>query len=278
MIKKLISIGLSTYESRAYEALIKEGLLTASRVSEIADIPQGRVYSILKSLEQRGFCNMYSGSVKIFEAVNPKIAFQGLIREKEMALKEIEEIGNDLEEVLTSRQSESAPVDFIQTLTSKQSQINKFDELIKTSKETLCSFNKKPYAMGFLRSMDEIVQSSTFLRESIHKGITNRGLYEAEDVYIKEFTQMVKYYQEVGEEVRICKQLPLKMLLSDEKLDMVSMQSNDSVNFKLTSMVVEHSDLTNALMELFEMHWEKGITIEAYLDSVENSDSNSKES
>lgn len=268
MIEKLTKAGLSIYEAKAYQVLFNQGLLTASEISKMAEIPQGRVYSVLKSLENRGFCNMFSGSVKKFEAVNPKMAFKSLLKAKETALKEVEELSEELEEAFESKQKESSPLDYIQILTSKQSQVNKFDELIKLSEKTLYSFNKKPYATGFMREMDEIIRASKPLRKIIKEGTVVKALFEAETVHIQEFARMVKYYESIGEEVRICEKLPLKMLLSDDKKAMVSMRSQEANKFKLTSMVVEHSDLTNALMELFEVYWEKGVTIEAYLASV----------
>ena len=268
MIDKLTTIGLNTYESKAYKSLLSQGLLTATELSELAGIPQGMVYSILKSLEQKGFINIFSGPIKKYEAVNPKVAFKGLILEKEKALKEMELLSEELEEVYENKQTNSAPLDFIQILTSKQSQVNKFDDLIKKAETTLCSFNKKPYATGFLREMDEIIKASAPLRKIIKRGVAVKAVFEAEDIYIQEFVRMIKYYRDIGEEVRICEKLPLKMLLSDNKLAMISMRSQDAAKFKLTSMIVDHSDLTNALTELFEMYWENGMTIEEYLVST----------
>lgn len=265
MIEKLIEIGLNTYEAKTYNTLLNHELLTATEVSQFAGIPQGRIYSILKSLELKGFCNIFSGSVKKFEAVHPKIAFQSLILAQEKALKNIEVLSQNLQETFENRKTETTPLDYIQILTSKQSQVNKFDDLIKLSEKTLYSFNKAPYATGFLRQMDEIIKASEPLRKTIKKGTSVRALFEAEKVDIQEFARMVKYYESIGEEVRISEALPLKMLLSDNKKAMVSMRSQDGEKFKLTSMIVEHSDLTNALIELFELHWKKGITIEQYL-------------
>ena len=272
MIEKLTAIGFNVYESKAYKVLLSQGLLAASELSELAGIPQGRIYSVLKSLEQKGFCNVFSGPVKKFGAVNPKVAFQGLLQEKERALKEMEALSCELEEVFENREDDQAPLEFIQILTSKQSQVNKFDDLIQRSETTLYSFNKKPYATGFMRKMDEIINASAPLRKIIKKGVSVKAIFEAEDHHIQEFTRMVSYYQDIGEEIRICDKLPLKMLLSDNKNAMVSMKSLGVTKFKLTSMVVEHSDLTNALTELFEMYWEKGMTIEEYLSTTVNHD------
>jgi len=33
-----------------------------------------------------------------------------------------------------------------------------------------------------------------------------------------------------------------------------------------TSVVIEHSDLTDALIELFDLYWEKSMTLEEFLE------------
>lgn len=267
MIEKLIEAGLNNYEARVYDTLLNEGLINATKISELAEIPQGRVYSVLKSLEQKGFCTIYSGSIKKYQAINPKRAFKELIKAKKKDLKEMEQLSKELEASFERKQTETAPLDFVQILTSKQSQINKFDDLIKASENTLYSFNKGPYATGFMRQIEEIKAASAPLIKIIENGTKVKALFEAETEHIDAFINMIEYYESIGEEVRICAKLPIKMLLSDNKMAMVSLRSLSASRFKMTSMVVEHSDLTNALIELFESYWDKGMTIEEFKEN-----------
>ncbi|MCD6470699.1 TrmB family transcriptional regulator, partial [Candidatus Bathyarchaeota archaeon] len=48
-------MGLTEYEIRAYLHLLKYGLLTASRLSEMAGIPYSKIYEVLNSLERKGW-------------------------------------------------------------------------------------------------------------------------------------------------------------------------------------------------------------------------------
>ena len=53
--KVLHQVGLTEYETRAYLILLKQGVMTASEISEHGKIPYSKVYETLNSLEKKGF-------------------------------------------------------------------------------------------------------------------------------------------------------------------------------------------------------------------------------
>jgi sugar-specific transcriptional regulator TrmB len=53
--KVLRELGLTGYETRSYLALLEKGALTASQVSENAEVPYSKVYETLTSLERKGW-------------------------------------------------------------------------------------------------------------------------------------------------------------------------------------------------------------------------------
>ncbi|HAQ64527.1 MAG TPA: hypothetical protein DCR43_01510 [Bacteroidales bacterium] len=262
--KKLQDNGFSKYESQAYAILLQNGQLAAGEISRMAGIPQGKIYSVLDSLEKRGYCSVILGSVKNYRLVNPQVAFNELVNKQKASLKELEELQKELETTFMTQ--ENASTEFFQVLTSKVGQVEKFDDLIRRTERNLFSFNKKPYATGFTRTLDEIKEAGRPLEDIIQSGARAQAIFEAETgSNRKPFIDMVSYYQEIGEEIRICESLPLKMLLIDGIVAMVSLRSNDASKFKLTSMVVEHTDLTNALEEIFMLYWAKSKTLAEYI-------------
>ena len=262
--EQLIRYGFTDYEAKAYCVLITQELVTATDLSKLAEIPQGRIYSILSSLQEKGFCNVFPGRVKKFRAVDPKSAFTDLIEKQKQSVVELETLETEMSEIFDNKVGNTSPLDYIQILTSKQSQVQKFEDLIKRTDSKLYSFNKKPYATGFSRKPEEIHKDSQALRSCIKRGVSVRAMFEEEIENIEPFVQMLDYYESIGEEVRIHKSLPLKMLLSDNDIAMVSMRNNDVSRFKLTSLVVEHTDLTYAFNNLFDFYWNQGITLSQF--------------
>lgn len=69
--RALREIGLTEYESQAYLALVKRGELTAGKVSESTSIPYSKVYSVLYSLEQKGWVEIKGGRPRLYYPRSP---------------------------------------------------------------------------------------------------------------------------------------------------------------------------------------------------------------
>lgn len=265
---ELAQFGLNEYESKAYYTLLSQEMIGAGELSKLANIPQGRIYSVLNGLIEKGFCTLFPDSVKKYQAIHPKIALKAIISDREEQLKSLKTTTEELSKAFDSRKVNDIPTEYIQILTSKQSQIEKFDELITMATKTLYSFNKRPYATGFLRNLKEIDQASKPLKRILKNGTSVKAIFEREEEHTEEFLAMLNYYESIGEEVRISNELPLKMLIADKGTAMVSLRNNHSSKFKLSSMVVEHSDLSNAFGELFDMYWNVSTPLKTYKQEI----------
>ena len=74
IIENLKELGLNTYESKVYIALLKKHPSTGYEISKVANMPQSRTYDTLKSLEQK----------KIIITTNKKPAEYSPIKPKEL--------------------------------------------------------------------------------------------------------------------------------------------------------------------------------------------------
>ena len=74
--KTLRQIGLTSYETRAYLALIESGVMTASQVSERSDVPYSKVYETLNSLQRKGWIETKKGRPTRYYPKAPSEAFQ----------------------------------------------------------------------------------------------------------------------------------------------------------------------------------------------------------
>ncbi len=265
--EKLVEAGFTEYEAKAYSILLKRKYLTATEISKLGGIPQGRIYNIISLLERKGFCVTIPGAVKKFKAVNPKTAFTGIIEKQVKTIEKIKLLTDTLEQEFNNGEENASPLDYIQVLTSKQSQINKFQELLENAKEYTLVFNKKPYAIN-TANIEDIKKFSVKEKELIQRGTKVKGIYEADNDNAENFSKVVSYFESIGEELRICDELPMKILISDNSTVMISLRNEgEDGRFNLSSMVVEHTDLTKALKKLFEFYWNASMTLDEYLKS-----------
>jgi sugar-specific transcriptional regulator TrmB len=85
----LRDLGLSEYEARAYRALLNTGPTTAKELSRASDVPMGRVYDVLNSIEQYNLVRSQASSrPKKYVAVEPETALNRLLEDKKRELEE----------------------------------------------------------------------------------------------------------------------------------------------------------------------------------------------
>jgi sugar-specific transcriptional regulator TrmB len=102
----LRDLGLSEYESRAYRSLLETGPTTAKELSRASDVPMGRIYDVLNSLETHSLVRSQAASrPKKYAAVEPETALDRLLADKKRELDEqakqyekiVDELGDQLE-------------------------------------------------------------------------------------------------------------------------------------------------------------------------------------
>jgi sugar-specific transcriptional regulator TrmB len=110
----LRDLGLSEYESRAYRSLLETGPTTAKELSRASDVPMGRIYDVLNSLETQDLVRSQTASrPKKYVAVEPGTALERLLESKKQELEEkasqYEEIVDDLNDKLDAAEPVDEP-------------------------------------------------------------------------------------------------------------------------------------------------------------------------
>src|SRR5947207_3207517 len=90
MIPQLTGLGLTSYEAKAYLALLRRDSSTASQVARLAGVPRQRVYDVLASLVGKGLAVARPGSVVKYAATAPEIALERLLADHRQRLAEVE--------------------------------------------------------------------------------------------------------------------------------------------------------------------------------------------
>ncbi|HID28353.1 MAG TPA: TrmB family transcriptional regulator [Methanosarcinales archaeon] len=82
MNEKLRSLGLSSYEVKAYLTLLKLDVSDANKIAIRAKIPTGRIYNILNSLKEKGLIRVQDSRPKKYSCVEQHTAIQRLLERK----------------------------------------------------------------------------------------------------------------------------------------------------------------------------------------------------
>ncbi|SNZ06298.1 Sugar-specific transcriptional regulator TrmB [Natronoarchaeum philippinense] len=108
----LRDLGLSEYEARAYRALLNTGPTTAKELSRASDVPMGRIYDVLNSIEQYNLVRSQTASrPKKYVAVEPSTALDRLLDDKKRELAEKADQYEDIVDDLSDELDAADPVE-----------------------------------------------------------------------------------------------------------------------------------------------------------------------
>ena len=258
---RLIRLGLTSYEARAYVALIRRDSYTAAQVARQAELPRQRIYDVLGSLVQKGLATARPGTQLKYAAVAPELAIERLLSAHRRGLADLEQDGSELLGELTpafeAGQAHTDPLEYIEVLRDRATINERFGELQANVKREILVFTKPPYAKPPQENVEGIEVTRT------HEA---RSVYEASVFDDPAATEGVRRFIEAGEEARFVEALPLKLVIIDETIVMFGMEDPVAGTSDLTIVVVEHPSLAQVLKTAFNTVWDRGLSFDQAYD------------
>ena len=154
LIKKLLDLGLTEREAKLYLTLLEKKSFTALELQQIAKIPRTKIYEVLQKMIDRGICTQRSlGKKKIYEAVEPAVAFERVIKKSEAVFLEsienkkeiVESLVKTLIPIYDENKDNFNPLEFIEIFKSKDQIQKKYIQMLQSTRKELLTFNKGPY-------------------------------------------------------------------------------------------------------------------------------------
>ncbi len=263
LISDLTRLGLTTYEARAYVALLGRDSFTAAQVSRQAGLPRQRIYDVLSTLVEKGLASTRPGRVVKFAPVAPELAIERLLNSHRQSLKAMERSATDLVEELSpsyrSGQQHTDPLEYIEVLREAGAINERFAELQAGVKREILVFTKPPYATPPQENVEGL---------EVTRGHTARSVYEFGAFDDPAVTEGIRRFIEAGEDARFVPTVPLKLVIIDEEIVMFGMQDPVGDGQGLTIMVVEHPALASVLKTAFSSIWESGLNFDEAYDRL----------
>jgi HTH-type transcriptional regulator, sugar sensing transcriptional regulator len=260
-VSRLTRLGLTSYEAKAYLALIRRDSSTAAQVARLSGVPRQRIYDVLASLVERGLASGRPGRVVKYGATAPELALERLVARRREELAEMERETSAMIEELAPQfragQTHTDPLEYIEVLRDRQAINDRFDELQAGIEHEILVFTKPPYATPPQENVEGLEVSRT------HEV---RSVYESSVFADPDVTEGVSRFVEAGEQARFVAELPLKLVIIDERIVMFGMEDPVAGESDLTIMVVEHPSLAGVLKTAFNAVWEQGLTFDEGYD------------
>jgi sugar-specific transcriptional regulator TrmB len=263
LVAKLTRLGLTTYEAKAYVALMGRESYTAAQVARTGGLPRQRIYDVLGSLVRKGLAAARPGRVVKYAGVAPELGVERLMALRRSQIAQLEdEAASVIEQLMPAfraGQEHTDPLEFIELLRDRGAINERFAELQASVKREILVFSKPPYATPPQENLDGLQVTRTHVARSVYEF----GIFEDPVVM-----DGVRRFIEAGEEARFVPELPIKLVIIDEEIVMFGMQDPVVGSSELTMMVVEHPSLASVLKTAFQSIWETGLTFEQAYDRL----------
>ena len=279
ILRDFDKFGLNSYEAKSYLSLLERNRLSAVEVARLSGIPRAKVYETLETLTERGFCHTIPGKIKKYSAVNPsalKDIFIQMEREKleaklEKLRDEIKHKENELTDKIKSAdilvkrleplfersRTENDPLEYIEIIREPKQLQNRICQLIDSAEKEALVFSKPPS----LASREKILEQIELEKESMKKGVISKCIYEIPQTI--EQRQWLREYIEIaskaGEQARVTNQIPIKMMIFDEKVVVFTLEDPIFHKPSTTTQIIEHRSLASSLKILFETLWNQAL-------------------
>jgi sugar-specific transcriptional regulator TrmB len=134
--RALRDFGLTEYETMAYLSLIKAGELTANNVSSSTTIPYSKVYTVLDTLEKKGWVEVRGGRPRMYYPKSPVEALRSeKTRQEDRFEKNREMVVSELQAVYEHREIKEKPEIWI--IRGEDNIISRISETIIGAKKEL---------------------------------------------------------------------------------------------------------------------------------------------
>ncbi|HEY5534296.1 MAG TPA: helix-turn-helix domain-containing protein [Ignavibacteria bacterium] len=269
-IQHFLDLDLTEREATTYVTLLSRNGYTANELQRAVHIPSTKIYDVLKKMIKRGICTeRFLDGVKFYEAVNPEIAFQIVLDkykiEIEQKTKVAEKLIQNLLPIFNENKDLENSLDFIEILKDNELLQKRYIKVWRECQKEVLVFVKGPYLASSNSSYKNEQEEAEI--NFLNRGGIVRGLYESGELHKLDFLmKSIPSYMEKGEQVKIAKSLPMKMMVFDEKMVMFPLTTNIINSSSLTTIFIEHPQLALTCKTLFEVMWEKSISYEEFLE------------
>lgn len=246
--------GLTERESKVYYALLSNPNSTPTKLHNFTGITRTKIYEVLSSLLSKDLiAEELIGKKKAYRILDPESAFKSIVIDKEEELKTLKNNNEKLVELVTDiyekTDLERPPFYQLEHLSDPVAIRSRYEYHLSRTRRELLIFSKAPYAAN-----------SGEFDDVIDKNVQVRTIMENSADLTPELLEAIAV--DPREEIRFLDELPLKLVIMDEKVSILAMGVSNSKEGKINTIFLDEAIIAQFMKELFESKWGKAIPLE----------------
>ena len=251
-------LGLTEYEAKAYVTLIKNGTLTADKISALGRIPLPRVYDTMSSLASKGLIFVSKTRPQTFRVVDPKRILDIL---KEDEKKRVDSKIKSLQQIVpqflkaVEKMPKTAAEEKEEVLAQVKQKVNidsVWKEFESSTKEEFLSF------AGDLSWIDSKINE---IKRMVKKGIKYKIIFSKKEA---EVLQRAKKALKLGVELRYTPATTLRAIITDgNKVYVVQRYGKKGEReYDISSMIINNKLIADVFKKYFFSVWRHATPVE----------------
>lgn len=243
----LALLGIDGLEERVYHTLLKRRRASAANVAADLTMTPDDAVRLLEHLESLGLATHLPESPKAYVAVEPELAIDALIKQRQRALEQARNAVPVLAKTFAQAAVDHAderPV--IESVANRAHLHHLLAQLHQSSRTDLMVFQKGPVILPGDQFMGPVT-------EALVRTVSDESYLAAPGGLEALYKDMAR-----GEQARTFSRLPFKMVIADRRTALINLDAQDPDAPKI---LIHRSTLLEALCLLFEFVWEKATPI-----------------
>lgn len=244
----LALLGIGEAEEHVYRALLKRHKASATVIADDLAVTLDHATGFLDHLESLGLGTHISESPKIYVAVEPELAIDGLIRQRQWTSEQARAAVPSLVKAFAQASlDDPGRQPSIELITHRASLHQAIVQLFRSAKRELLVFQKAPAVLPGAKFKDE--------------GVPIPVIRTISDQSFLDMPEALKWLGRdlaAGEESRACSRLPMKMVIADRRTAIINLDARDP---EASTLLVHRSTLLEVLCMLFDSEWEHATPI-----------------
>jgi len=243
MEENLRKLGLTKYEIKAYLILVSFGYMKGGKISEKSGVPQGKIYSVLSNLIEKGLVSQIDAKPKIFKAINPDVALRNLIEEKRNDLEAFtEKLSSEIKKLMATKLKNQETDEKITILRGKKNAFSIAHYLYENAKTSL----------DVMLTFELLTTTSERLLLEAKKRRVKIRILATKKINLP----LIKRIRNQGFNIRYYPVEELRILIKDNE-ESIEAIVNPKNLLDRTNIYIQSKELTKALKIYFESIWDK---------------------
>lgn len=249
---------LAAREEQVYRLLMRLSSARPTEIAELASLPRSEVAALLVTLRGKGLATEVvgrAGQEPVFRALPPDVALGDALLHRQSALDSARQAVAALSEEYRAQTRRRNADHLVEVIVGRTALRERLRDMQNAAKDEILWFCKaNPLAMAGTENTEE---SAALARGVRYRAVYERALLEAPGE-LESIADSVR----AGEEARTLTILPVRLAITDRATAICPLVPDDDRGIvEPTAALIRSSELLDALLSLFESHWERATPI-----------------